>query len=545
MELGCIDINNEINIICSINQMDKCYEKYCISDKICNPLSGRCVLKKGKIGLQVKSMNKKSPPKYNNRPDMGKCDHYKINDCLEYDKYCNPKSGRCVGKNLKIGKGLNSLYVEWNDYIKSVKDELRYIEEEEEVKEEEEEVKEEEEEEEEEEEDEELTDVYKDFSNMRVSGGLISPSQYLKESMEQPINYISGLLGFTVQYSAKYNKIIYIMGEQHNKDKICDSNLRNAVNAYDMFFKLLNSTSNLIDVFIEEDFDPSDIKSMRFWVTEYYYKVNNNNANGFMGEVANHLHKHACFTGKYKGCLQYKNHVRFHLSDIRGTTIHYKFMEYINTLYSLSRIDIDIYTDKERRDTKNKLLDKLVRIAETGIVDNVRNIKQALKQALEDFKINKQLYNIPDEYVDVKNLLNNQLETFINAKVSGLLYSNVKKYIKRVRDNDPTVYLEIRYLLTYKLGENQEVPLPVYLMDMFLFSRIFRRFEQVKGRISNEPTNIIIYTGNVHSDNYRYMLEKLGFNYIIKSKPLPMSESCVNIEGFKYQWIKADPYIAF
>ena len=41
---------------------DKCKTKVCASDKICNPDSGRCVLRSGKIGKKISS-KKRSPSK--------------------------------------------------------------------------------------------------------------------------------------------------------------------------------------------------------------------------------------------------------------------------------------------------------------------------------------------------------------------------------------------------------------------------------------------------------------------------------------------------
>ena len=64
----------------------------CPKDKIINPVTGRCVLKSGKIGqslLTKKSPSKKSPPK--------KCPSGKI---------MNPATGRCVSKTGKIGQSM-------------------------------------------------------------------------------------------------------------------------------------------------------------------------------------------------------------------------------------------------------------------------------------------------------------------------------------------------------------------------------------------------------------------------------------------------------
>ena len=79
---------------------DKCDEVVCTSDKVCNPASGRCVKKTGKIGKSL--LKAPSPRKKSKKKD--KCDEVVCTS----DKVCNPASGRCVKKTGKIGKNLLS-----------------------------------------------------------------------------------------------------------------------------------------------------------------------------------------------------------------------------------------------------------------------------------------------------------------------------------------------------------------------------------------------------------------------------------------------------
>lgn len=43
----------------------KCESKICPRDKVCNPSSGRCVSRSGKIGKQIRSRSSKSPKQDN------------------------------------------------------------------------------------------------------------------------------------------------------------------------------------------------------------------------------------------------------------------------------------------------------------------------------------------------------------------------------------------------------------------------------------------------------------------------------------------------
>jgi len=76
--------------------MSGCKDKTCPSNKVCNPSSGRCVLKSGKTGKSVlanqqsSSSQKKCPP----------------------DKIVNPSTGRCVLRSGAIGKKILSLSVQ-------------------------------------------------------------------------------------------------------------------------------------------------------------------------------------------------------------------------------------------------------------------------------------------------------------------------------------------------------------------------------------------------------------------------------------------------
>ena len=65
----------------------------CSNDKIMNPTTGRCVLKTGKIGIEILKIQKSKKSKKS---------HKKMVECSN-DKIMNPKTGRCVSKTGKIG----------------------------------------------------------------------------------------------------------------------------------------------------------------------------------------------------------------------------------------------------------------------------------------------------------------------------------------------------------------------------------------------------------------------------------------------------------
>jgi hypothetical protein len=84
------------------NIVNKCNAKKikdCIAvGKFCNPLSGRCVIKKTLDSAKKKSVV--TAVIHNVKPIIvNKCNDKKIKECIAVGKFCNPSSGRCVAKN--------------------------------------------------------------------------------------------------------------------------------------------------------------------------------------------------------------------------------------------------------------------------------------------------------------------------------------------------------------------------------------------------------------------------------------------------------------
>ena len=102
---------------CTAEKITKCNH----INKLCNPESGKCVKKDGKIGKQLLAQqgSKPSPaapgtagaaaaesPKKPSPGKKNKCTAEKIGKCKHINKLCNPASGKCVKKDGKIGKQL-------------------------------------------------------------------------------------------------------------------------------------------------------------------------------------------------------------------------------------------------------------------------------------------------------------------------------------------------------------------------------------------------------------------------------------------------------
>ena len=92
--------------------MSKPCKKPCATDEICNPASGRCVKRSGKIGKTLSSSPKKgSPKKASPKKASPKKASHKEKPCKKpcaVDEICNPASGICVKRSGKIGKDLTT-----------------------------------------------------------------------------------------------------------------------------------------------------------------------------------------------------------------------------------------------------------------------------------------------------------------------------------------------------------------------------------------------------------------------------------------------------
>ena len=85
------------------NKLDKCDDKKkeeCKKKgKVCNPITGRCIIPKQDIKENFKQENE--PKKEEDKPEvqenkLDKCDDKKKEECKKKGKVCNPITGRCI-----------------------------------------------------------------------------------------------------------------------------------------------------------------------------------------------------------------------------------------------------------------------------------------------------------------------------------------------------------------------------------------------------------------------------------------------------------------
>ena len=321
--------------------------------------------------------------------------------------------------------------------------------------------------------------------------------------------YISGLLSMNMYYHKKYNKLIVIFGEAHNKTRLCDPG-DDTVFASTYFFKLLDSVPNdiLVDVFTELSYDPVR-KADKF--SSYP-----DTEGGFMKDVVSH----DCFNKKSyadeNSCTKYRHHVRFHWSDIRHVTD--KMADILDSLYEFEKMS-GTYTGKRKANLAESF----------GMTRS--DLDAALQMFIEKSKIKRQIDSI--EHPDAKQYFRN-LITQLTSKIDfGYLKEN--NIIERSTRDDAT-----------RAAIDELVQTNIRLMDIYVMSRAFRTFNHEKrtstkfGNLS--PTNIIIYVGDVHANHYQEMLvHGLGFQTLFRAQKGDdvKHAACIDILGLAWpiKWI--------
>lgn len=402
---------------------------------------------------------------------------------------------------------------------------------------------------------------------------------------QKHVIYLNNIRSISKHYSSKYNKNIYIFGEIHSENSICKSYgnkentninipdhlkeyftkysgnismilskylelyLEHDMNFYitkDEWIKLINkiwldkdgkwpnNNQKSSDMFIESiniirkklvykypmlirPFNVIDIdefinielnrdKSIYidfFLETKYKTKIDDckdiRSGNSYNLDMFDMKYKDCLCPSKIK-CL-YKN-IRFHYIDIR-----------FNQNIFLNKLRESIFSDNFV-----SKLNEIFKTPESIEYKNLKNKKDFLEYGLKEYsksKLLKQYENIPYPEVKIKLLefLNKYLD---KVDLNDITYTNIMKII-------------LNKNLTEKDHEKLKLNFIIYLtgfMDMYTLSRIFRKFKQQENIYSEEPKNIIIFSGNAHANNYRSILNDLGFtNNIYRDN----KDNCIKI----------------
>lgn len=364
----------------------------------------------------------------------------------------------------------------------------------------------------------------------RILNLYFKPQPFLK------CDYLQNVISLSYHKSLHYNKEIYIFGEVHNLNKSC-SIKTNGCNVYDFIIDQISKIPKFIDVFVETVYVTKGSFQQKHETKENLITLKR-----FERDLENCLYKHV-------NC-EYEN-IRFHNTDIRQTiytnspsknlylsVLFYYLLgfDYIVTSYvqGQSLYEESNYTIEQYKRYKNILLQVLnskdLKSQQTEF-DNLLNDNDKLVEYLlkmfSKFKLLKQQETIPEEVKII--LLNYIIENTKTVNKSILSSQNILASINKLpNDKYPTIYESKDILDISKKITRLLVP----IMDIYLISRMFRKFKHKPYYNSKEPKNIIIYVGDYHANIYRIILKHLNFIETLRINRNP-GEYCIDISEIK------------
>jgi len=360
------------------------------------------------------------------------------------------------------------------------------------------------------------------------------------EKQKPQPKFIGGPQTLSVHQSKEYQIMIYIFGERHSNDMHCDERFgkkakkeewgRNKMSVEDFFFELISTTDVFIDFFFEF---PAYSKGLN------KYTVN---------KIANNpeLRMQKLFD-YFKKCAEYPTRsdllcrlARIHYFDIRKEDKNQQLNQV--GLFDLFKYDVYYIVNKNR---KNKLecAQKL-----RDLLDQNQTYRIIIKSLIEeDDKIFLDFcmtFFIGSNSFIVKELkkVNLDMKDLILDFIRKEFLERTKQLRKIWRHNVPIIlkYYEKEkettkekhkdthkaFVLAMKNIVSDKTMIPMALLaDTYALARIFKNFDMRDMKkaytgATDQPSNahnIIIYSGDFHSETYRKFLDSINFKKIARS----------------------------
>lgn len=327
--------------------------------------------------------------------------------------------------------------------------------------------------------------------------------------------HIEGPITLVELKSDILNKHYYIFGDEHRHEMKCPIEGTPTTRIDNFIEQIIRENKNkVIDLFVELDFPDTQNPTLR----DIKYQVTKEEEG-----IISYLPTTDYLTDiyhKFYDCLQtnkdkcsYTN-FRAHYTDVRFIPTNNSIIEYVFKVNDTYR-QIQIAKLFFKRPMSTSALRPII----ISIINDGIKILDMLPFKIEDaynvVKIDKQIENIKDE-----NLVS-LIYKYFNKKLWGILVKANKEYNSYTEDSD---------IEEIKTGVNILFDYAVSLMDLYIISRSLRSFK------NDEINNIIIYTGNSHSENIiDFLLTLPGMKIIEKSRSFEsgVDYQCLDISNFK------------
>lgn len=365
--------------------------------------------------------------------------------------------------------------------------------------------------------------VCKDNKNNKKGNTVLKRLILNHYTKSKPVfSQLSGPLSLTVHYSKKYHKKIYIFGEFHMHDFPCvDRNCSYGQVVNPKTYKCISDkgpiantlksegfkleqrqTSEDISDYFEELFKNTDV-FIDFYVEfpafqkRGYYLWKKYYSPGTLRTMMDRFAK--CIETVERVLEEDCALIRAHYIDIRRTsTINFGTQYFINKFRGINetnvkalRIEINVWTLRPILLTMGESKDIIIKYFIDEYENSSYNKKEVAKSTLSK-KIDKWVKKKIIERVNIYYIgLQSKTKILLNPKINDEVFiSNLKQ-------------------LTYEL-----IDISFLIVDSYTLARIFRKFDVKNTNQPVEPSNIIIYAGNFHSNNYREFLTDEGFTEI-------------------------------
>jgi hypothetical protein len=287
--------------------------------------------------------------------------------------------------------------------------------------------------------------------------------------------------------STKYDKYVYLIGETHKEYIPCNSKVKNIS---ELVISNLRDTDKFIDVFLEKTVltkeVPKQDKGIGFGTTNILRVIENDLSNCLI------LSKEKC---EFYGA-------RIHYADVRHLFFYNSDMKLLGfILVNIQNIlALMAHNNKEYELRLKDLIGLLERHKDkfVEILKDAETIKQNLIIAFNTYnKYQKNLENLADS--DIRKYLMKYLYNIIDGtELWPLIYGNLLMNLGEGTIDSMSNYFKIFDIL-------------VAFMDVYLISRLFRGYKQVKYQNSKSAKYSIIITGEFHTKSYIKILTDLGF----------------------------------
>ena len=363
------------------------------------------------------------------------------------------------------------------------------------------------------------------------------------------VDYITGPFTLSYHYIPSLNKKIYIFGEYHPFKNPCPDNY---MNIYDYLEKLFLNTPVFIDFYLE--YDRKDVDDEEKYIQEYEFSKK------YFERYTLHsfIQKHKIINYlryKFIKCIHHKKDtlcqsIRSHYIDMRPN--HYRNHEYISELneiiYFFTNINYENTIEKKVEffnlvfsTEENRIMLKNVLTYLSG--ENLDNY--ILEEILKHPKIKKEIEKV-NIFIRMKILNFFQFTKIVSKdNLKNIKIINILKIISANIENNRSDILYgfsnifQKYLYVISTINALLIQIDILYVDIYTITRLFIQFDtSSKNKKHNSPShqnNIIIYTGNYHSENYRNFfisLNDIAYNTFYTTRNDTKSENnCLDMRN--------------